>query len=282
MTVSLRYFAPAEPLRGLISSYYLFESQAPRVDDLLRAELAQVRFTLRGRIVSRFADGHVVDCPRAQINGPTSGPVVFEGHGPLTVLGVGLMPVGWAALIGCGADELADDATPLDSVVGAAANATLERLLNARCAEGMAAALDRLFLDLAARARTAPRWFTRAADDWLMASRAPQVDDLIDATGVSARQVERLAKRVYGASPKLLARKYRALQAAVRMGTGEARTWMDAAGDAFYDQPHFIREFKQFVGMTPHRFAVESAPVMRLTIEGRRQLPTLPKLALYS
>lgn len=280
--VSLRYFAPAEPLRGLISSYYLFESELPLVTDLLRAELAQMRFTLKGRIVARFAGGKSLDCPATMLSGPTSGPVVFEGHGPLTVVGVGLMPAGWAALIGCHANELADDATSLDDALGAAVARTQERLLNTRCVEGIPEALDALFVGLADRARQAPLWFTRAADAWLTGSASPQVDDLVDATGVSARQVERMAKRVYGASPKLLARKYRALQAAVRMGTGEATTWMEAAGDAFYDQPHFIREFKEFVGMTPHRFAVESAPVLRLTIERRRQLPTMPKLALFS
>ena len=280
--VSLRYFAPAEPLRGLISSYYLFEADEPQVDDLLRAELAQVRFVLKGRIVSHFATGLTVDCPPMMLTGPTSGPVIFQGHGPLVVLGVGLMPVGWATLIGCGADELADNVVAFDAVVGAAAAHTLDRLVNSNCPEGLIAALDTLFLGLAARARAAPHGFAQAADDWLMGSQSPQVDDLIGATGLSARQVERLAKRVYGASPKLLARKYRALQAAVRIGTGEARTWMDAAGDAFYDQPHFIREFKQFVGMTPRRFVLESAPVLRLTIDERRKLTTLPKLALYS
>lgn len=278
--VSLRYFAPAPPLSGLISSYYLFESEAARIDDLLRAELAQLRFLLKGDIVARFGDGAPVDCPRAMLTGPTSMPVAFQGHGPLALVGVGLMPTGWATLIGCDADELADTLLPLDIIVGSVAAQAHERLLNAGTAEGIVAALDSLFMTLAERTRAAPLWFIRATDSWLTGSRAPEVDDLIAATGVSARQVERLAKRVYGASPKLLARKYRALQAAVRMGTGD--NWMEAAGDAFYDQPHFIREFKQFVGMTPHRFAVESAPVLRLTIERRRQLPTMPKLALYS
>ena len=280
--VSLRYFAPAEPLRGLISSYYLFEVDAPRLDDLLRAELAQMRFVLRGRIVAHFANGRTVDCPSTMLSGPTLGPVVFEGHGPLTVVGVGLMPAGWAALIGCHADELADHATALDGALGPLVAQTHERLANTCCPEAMVGVLDSLFLKLAERARRVPVWFTEVADAWLTGSAAPQVDDLVAAADVSARQVERLARRFYGASPKLVARKYRALQAAVRMGTGEAPNWMDAAGEAFYDQPHFIREFKQFVGMTPHRFAVESAPVLRLTIERRRQLPTMPKLALYS
>ena len=280
--VSLRYFSPAESLRALISSYYLFEVDAARMTDLLRAELAQVRFILKGRLLSSFSGGPPIDCPRAMLSGPTSGPVVFDVHGPLTVIGVGLMPAGWAALIGCGADELADKVAPLDALLGPMVTRTYQRLANMRCAESIAPELDTLFLTLADRARRAPPWFTGATDAWLTGSASPQVDDLVAATGVSARQVERLAKRYYGASPKLLARKYRTLQAAVRMGTGEAPTWMDAAGDAFYDQPHFIREFKQFVGMTPHRFAVDSAPVLRMTIERRRQLPTMPKLALFS
>lgn len=280
--VSLRYFAPAGPLRGLISSYYLFQVDAARMTDLLRAELAQVRFILKGRLLSSFSGGEPIDCPRAMLSGPTSGPIVFEVHGPLTVVGVGLMPAGWAALIGCHADELADDVAPLDALLGPVVARTYERLANTCCPENIAPVLDALFLTLAERAHSAPLWFTDAADAWLTGSPSPQVDDLIEAAGVSARQVERLARRYYGASPKLLARKYRTLQAAVRMGTGEAPTWMDAAGDAFYDQPHFIREFKQFVGMTPHRFAVDSAPVLRMTIERRRQLPTMPKLALYS
>jgi AraC-like DNA-binding protein len=280
--ISLRYFAPAEPLRELISSYYLFEVEADHVSDLLRAELAQMRFVLRGSVASLMSNGRTVTCPRAMINGPTTGSVIFQGQGPLTIVGVGLMPMGWASLIGCGADELADDIVRLDDALGAAATNLLDRLLNARGAAAIVTALDATFLALAERSRSAPRWFARAADDWLMSSPAPKVDALLETTGVSARHIERLAKRMYGASPKLLARKYRALQAAVRIGTGEAKSWMDAAGDAFYDQPHFIREFKQFVGMTPHRFAIEGAPVMRLTIQGRRKLATLPKLALYS
>jgi AraC-like DNA-binding protein len=280
--VTLRYFAPAPPLRDFVSSYYLFRSDQPVVADLLRAELAQVRFTIQGQGCYRFADGRVAGCPPAMLTGPSAAPILFEATGPLTVVGAGLMPAGWAALIGCGADELADDVVPLDAVLGASALRTFERLATARDAKQQVAALDDMFLAVANGSRGVPLWFTRAMDHWLVGSPAPRIDDLVAAAGVSSRHVERLSARIYGGPPKLLGRKYRALQAAVRIGTGRATNWTDAAGDAFYDQPHFIREFKQFVGMTPHRFAIRSGPVMRLTIAGRQQLPTLPKLALYS
>ena len=277
--VSLRYFAPDPRLNGLISSYYLFQSDEPFVRDVLRAELAQTRFVLEGATRIVFPSGEIVDCPAAMIIGSTNSSVTFEGDGPCTVAGAGLLPAGWASLIGCSADDLADSVLPLDDVAGALAGRTLGRL---QSGTSVASALDAMFLTLAERARSAPLWFTKAVDHWLIASPDPRIDDLITETGVSARQVERLAKRYYGASPKLLARKYRALQAAVRMGTGVAPDWSEAAGEHFYDQSHFIREFKQFVGMTPSKFLTDSAPVMRLTIAGRQALPGMPKLALYS
>jgi hypothetical protein len=59
---------------------------------------------------------------------------------------------------------------------------------------------------------------------------------------------------------------------------GEAAGWSEAAGDAFYDQAHFIREFRAFTGLTPARFQAEIAPLTRITMTRRRQLPGLPNL----
>ena len=125
-------------------------------------------------------------------------------------------------------------------------------------------------------------WFTRLTDDWLTATPNPDVDALVARSGMSARSVERLAKRIYGATPKLLARKYRALHAAVQLGNGEIDRWTDLNPGIFYDQAHFIREFKTFTGMTPSRFADEVATVTQLTIARKTLMPDLPKLALYS
>ncbi len=280
--VNIRYFSPAPPLRGLISSYYWCEIDQPLLADRLRAELGQVRFIVQGSLRYGYDDGRIVECPRALVAGPTAGPVATQARGPFRLFGAGLMPAGWSALLGVAADTLADTATDLGGIAGADAEATLQALGNARGDAARIAVVDRFFLALQAKAYAVPLWFTNLADDWLTATHDPQVDTLIEAAGMSARQVERWTRRYYGAPPKVLARKYRALQAAVRLGSGDTPSWSDAAGDAFYDQSHFIREFKQFVGMTPSRFIADAAPVSRLTIARRRLLPGMPKLALYS
>lgn len=280
--VQVRYFAPAPALRGLVSSYYWCETDRPLLCDRMRAELGQIRFVTRGALSYSFADGRTFAGPTALLSGPTSAPVETCATGPFACFGAGLMPAGWSALIGPDADELADEAVDLRAVCGVAADDACDAIADASDDAARVAAADRFFKALLERPRAVPAWFLRLTDDWLTATPDPRVDALVAASGMSARQVERWSRRHYGASPKLLARKYRALQAAVRLGTGEARTWSEAAGDAFYDQSHFIREFKQFVGMTPARFVADAAPVSRVTIARRRLLPGMPRLALYS
>lgn len=281
--VSIRYFAPAPPLRRLVSSYYWFRSDLPAFADLMRAELPQIRFVTTGRALNHFSTGVVrLSCP-AQVQGPTSGPVRFTANGPLHVFGIGLLPLGWATLLGVPADELADDMADLSALIGNEALAVHGRLQDAVDDSEGVAAVDAFLLDWLARARATPCWFTRLADAWLTETRTPEVDALVAASGMSARSVERLSRRLYGASPKLLARKYRCLGAAVRLGNGEVGGWQDLVEDGlFYDQAHVIREFRQFIGMTPARFIAEAAPITRLTIARKRMLPELPPLALFS
>lgn len=280
---SLRYFAPAAPLRDWISSYYLFEADAPAMSDLLRAELPQVRFMFQGRGSFSYGGADPVAVPRAALCGATSMAVRFQASGPLRIFGAGLLPAGWAALVGAGADELANSVTDLRAVAGPSAEVTLGRMEETRGPRDIVAAADAFFLLLSSRAKPPPLWFTRATDSWLAGSQNPDVNTLVEVTGMSARQIERLSLRIYGASPKLLSRKYRTLQAAVRLGLDPDAGWESAAAGVFYDQSHFIREFKAFVGMTPSQFTARDSPwLARLTIAKRQKLPSMPRLNLVS
>ena len=282
IVISIRYFAPAPPLRTFLSSYYWFEANQSSFSDQMRAEIAQIRLLTLGTATNRYRTGVERSGIRTQLQGPTSGPVHFEAAGPLHVFGVGVLPLGWAALIDEPADRHADDVTDLAQIVGPRATDVVEAMARARDDAARVALADGFFLALLEKARAVPQWFTRLTDDWLTSSPNPDVEALVAASGMSARSVERLARRIYGASPKLLARKYRALNAAVRLGNGEIEKWSDLGAGVFYDQAHFIHEFKEFIGMTPSCFAGQAATVTKLTIARKKLMPELPKLALYS
>lgn len=276
--IDIAYFDPPPVLRQHVSALYWFESRLPAFSEIMRAELGQIRLLVNGSASNQYHDGRVRDCSGAILQGPTTGPTRYTADGPLALFGIGLLPLGWAELVGVPANGLADDRADLAAVMPAAAVAAMMDALAS--ANGNAARLDVVcpFLERQLAANRSPAgWFTRLTDQWLTATPNPQVDALVAASGMSQRSVERLCDRLYGASPKLLARKYRALGAAVRLGLGEARGWTDAAGDAFYDQAHFIREIRAFTGQTPARLH-DAAPLTRITMTGRRQRLDLPPL----
>lgn len=279
----LRYFPPAAPLRGLVSSYYVFEMDGPLMQDVLRAELPQVRFVLQGSGTITYGEGAAQPMPFASIAGPSLRSIRFEAMGPFRLLGAGLLPAGWSALIGEPADQFSDRLTDLHDLAPAAVASALLRLGEARSPREMTAAADAFFLLLSMRAKPPPLWFTRTTDSWLADSPDPDVGRLVEELGMSSRQVERLMLRHYGGPPKLIARKFRTLQAAVRLGLDPQGGWEAAAAGVFYDQSHFIREFRRFVGMTPGQFVDQGAPwITRLTIAKRTASASMPKLLRIS
>lgn len=279
--IGLRYFEPAADLRTHISSYYVFHANLDRVADMMRADLAQIRFMIAGRGVYRFQSGREVPTPDICLLGPTLGATRFDVVGPILVFGIAMLPAGWAAFVRDDASRHADSIEDATAIFGSIMQDTLQAMREEPSMTMMVTMADALMRALIGRAADAPLWFTRLTDRWLTGARSPDVDELVRESGMSSRQIERLAKRIYGAPPKLLARKYRALRVASALGASNV-SWSEAAGDAFYDQSHFIREFKQFTGLTPRQFQSNPPPVMRLTLARRSLTGKLPELALIT
>jgi AraC-like DNA-binding protein len=83
-----------------------------------------------------------------------------------------------------------------------------------------------------------------------------RVSDLADYCAVSVRQLERGFRRVIGTSPKVFAR-------TLRFGKAQRRLMFDPDADltqlahdcGYFDQAHFVKEFKAFTGKTPTQHA---------------------------
>lgn len=266
VAVSLDYAAPDAALKEFISVFYNFRADVDRFEDNDRADLAQIRFQLTGSGRYTFADGHVQDAPAIQIVGPTLGITHIRVDGPADVFGAGLLPAGWGAMIAIDASSMANRVVDAVDLFGRELYDVADRLRATNVLEERVGIASVLLRDLIARSHEQPRWFTRTVDDWLEASLSPEVEDLVAAARLSRRQVERLCKRLYGAPPKLLSRKYRALRAAVVLAKGEA-TAAELIDQGFYDQSHCIREIKRFTGITPTRIQGNLNELARLTMK---------------
>jgi transcriptional regulator GlxA family with amidase domain len=97
----------------------------------------------------------------------------------------------------------------------------------------------------------------QSAAKWLHHTRGEcRIADLADYCQVSVRQLERGFRRVIGASPKIFARTVRFEQAQRRlMFDPDADLTQLAQECGYFDQAHFIKDFKEFAGKTPSEHA---------------------------
>jgi AraC-like DNA-binding protein len=257
----LHYALPRIDLRPFVRSYYMFEADEAGAQ-ALSAELGNIRILAAGGGHYLMADGRRTAAPRAALIGPTLAAYRFETTSRTRVFGIGILPRGWGALIGADANELADRIVDLESAFGSAARAAAAGIAEASDLAEMCAVAD-LFLSQRIAGRSERGGFyPEAIERWLLDAGDPGPDRLLDIMDVSRRQTDRIAKRFFGASPKLLQRKYRALRAADRILRNQAG-WRDVAGPSFYDQSHFIKEFRTFIGATPAGYAAEGARLLR-------------------
>jgi AraC-like DNA-binding protein len=269
--ISLEYETPTEDLAPLISSFYRFEYDGEPVGELERADRAQFRFYLRGENEYRFAGGRVDSGYPVTIVGPTSAPCVTWSKGDVTVFGWGITPAGWAALMGSQAEHWADRAFDARMIFGEPIMDLFADLQGCNNLHDQVAIAQQAIMDIYKDVGTAPFEFTNIVDNWLSSSSDPAIGDLMAATGLSIRQLERNTRQFYGMPPKKLSRKYRALRAAHILARGESLEGSNMAL-AFYDQSHLIREVKQFTGLTPSELRAGSSLLTDATIRGRESL----------
>ncbi|WP_223262719.1 helix-turn-helix domain-containing protein [Sphingobium sp. SCG-1] len=268
--VDLHYFAPPEAWRNYFGAGYRFTTAIAPYADATRADVGQLRFMLAGSGNYVFLDGREVATPEICLLGPTMGSTSFRLDEPGDVWGISLLPLGWLALYGGDASRLADDLTDMTVEYPQVYGDMLHELRGLQFDNEASA--ERIWSFLAEQSPPAPPniiSFVGAVDAWLGNEGSPRIADLVATTGLSDRQVARLTNRLYGAPPKLLARKYRALRCAAKIAVDHT-PWQELCeASNFYDQSHFIREIKHFVGLTPHQLMTEPTEVARLTLQRR-------------
>ncbi|WP_338424667.1 AraC family transcriptional regulator [Sphingopyxis kveilinensis] len=266
----LYYFPPDPDLADMVSSFYVARLNMPRFDEYERADRPQFRFMSVPDGEYIFADGSRSPACRANIVGPTSGRVRAIANCPTAMFGFGMLPAGWAALMGDDAHKLTDRAIDAADLFGPWIDDVAAALERAASDEERLVVGNNFAREVLTRGEAAPMWFIRTVDEWLTATPSPQVPALVEATGMSIRSVERMTKYYYGLSPRMLARKYRAVRAASALARGEGLE-LAQLGDAFYDQSHLIREIKRFAGATPGQLGNPTL-YTQATTKGRKQL----------
>lgn len=251
-TPDIRIYQPSEQLRPLVSAYYFLESIGPFAD-FIHPEMANIRFSIAGRwMLQNMAGNHSIEAPRAALFGPSDRGRRFQTEGGL-VMGASLTATGWLALIGGDASAFANMVVPLGWQLGASGVQIRERLVAARDDSARVAVLDAILLD-----RPAPRsaYCSIAAriQDAIASGKIEHVADLADELGLDQRRLLRACTTVFGFPPVRLLRRQRFLRTLARMRDRRGQAIGQLIDPSYYDQAHFNRDFRTYMGMTPRAY----------------------------
>ena len=266
----LSYVRPRLTLAPFIRNYYQFYTPVA-LNQPICAELGNIRFVLEGGGFITTAKSERIEMNPGDtfFLGPTMSAYKIEMRPRTRIVGVGLLPRSWTALLDAYAADATDIIFDLREVTGTHVREACEKIFDCKYVLDIFPILDDYFSSLMERQNRRRSAYPSIIENWITDPNNSELDVLIQSSDVSQRQTERLALRYFGASPKKLQRKYRTLRAADRMGAG-AVNWRDAAGEGFYDQAHFIKEFKTFVGVTPRQFIGRRAALISTIQEMRR------------
>jgi AraC-like DNA-binding protein len=82
-----------------------------------------------------------------------------------------------------------------------------------------------------------------------------RVEQLVAQFGLSKRALQRLFHEYVGVTPKWVIQRYRLFEAAEQLAAGNTNGARVAHELGYFDQAHFIRDFKALVGRSPLEFA---------------------------
>jgi AraC-like DNA-binding protein len=207
-----------------------------------------------GRLVCATTSGSI-------LTGITTRAQIIDTDEQAYVAGVAFRPGGSVAFSAMPACELTDVDAPLDAVWGPRAVVRLrERLMKASTLESMLDALEVALRETLRSGRRHPA--VAFALDRFGAQESPaRVSDVTDAIALSPKRFIDRFKAEVGLTPKRYCRLLRFRSAVARAHRMNGEAWVDlAAACGYFDQAHFIHDFREFSGMTPGAYEAGRTP----------------------
>jgi len=262
VAVRYREFAVHEALAPHVRLIWLLECDGPALfggpERIVADGVVEAIFHYRTPFAMRFADAEATRQPVSLLVSQTRRFVEIEPAGAGGFIAVRFHPWGAHQFLPVPMLDVADRATPADEVWRRPDVREIEERIGtaATDAERVNALQAFLLRHLEKHRRPDVSGLVRTL--W----RAPppvRIDRVAESLGVGQRRLERTFETSLGMTPKHLTRLARFLRACRRLRDEPDARLTGVAYDAgFYDQAHFIHEFRAFAGMTPGEFAANA------------------------
>lgn len=245
--------SPNARLNGLIRSYWILESDSAYTHYGMADVCTEMIFHYTGRFDELTGNGGYTPSFLSGIQGPGSRTRQFRiGHG-FGIFGVYFYPHALSTLFHIPAEAITNEMPDLIGLLGEEGRILEETMLSATDNQQRVAIMDNFLLKRLPHAVHEPPVIA-AMQQIIREQGLVQVGDLGTKYFLSQRQFERKFKAVSGFTPKLFSRIVRFHAALDLYGKNDWRMTDIAHFCGYYDQSHFIHDFRMFSGQHPLKY----------------------------
>ncbi|HEX6225468.1 MAG TPA: helix-turn-helix domain-containing protein [Chryseolinea sp.] len=259
-------FPPHPDLNPLVKCYWTLEVPAGTHERqrIIPDGCIEMIFIL-GDNVKRFTSGdNFLIQPRAMILGQTTDPFFIQPTGYVNTFAVRFYPYGFTTFVTASLKQLANTETPLGILFGEKQASDLERkIVQASGTNTRIGVIEEFLLNKLKNKSTIDHIVKSTIDVLLSTGGSKSINSILENDLSKKRQLERKFIKHVGISPKQLGKVIR-LQTALRMLLNQQSESLTkiAYDSAYYDQAHFIKDFKEFTGINPKEFLEDEKMVL--------------------
>ena len=246
-------FLPSVALRPYIKCYYLSESGIV-ADTAFATGCIEVMFNLGN---GKWQTGNGADYttnPAVELWGQVINPLAFRSLGENSMLGIRFYPHTSFLFLDDAVSRFNDQVTDFTAVAGKPMRVLHEMLLDNANLDKRIALLESFLLaklQLAGRKMDKLTLIESVMEELNHQDFLENIQQVAGQYGISSRYLQKLFVQYTGLSPKLYQKINRFQKGLVLVGKGEDSLTSIAYECGYYDQSHFIRDFKSFTGFTP-------------------------------
>lgn len=252
-------YSPHSDLSSLIDCYWTLKvppsgsNQRQRIVPDGNIEMA---FILGDDIKRYVSKDEFIYQPKAMVLGQIIKPFYIEPCGLVDTFAISFHPYGLSHFISKPIKELVDKETPIAQLFEPEEAEKLEKeIIEAGNTQERIKIIELFFLDKLKETVTIDKIVKRTVDMLLTTNGKISINSLVDENSSRRRQLERKFKNQIGISPKQLVRVIRFLSSLRALQNGDKINLTDVAHrNEFYDHAHFIKDFREFTGVSPKDF----------------------------
>lgn len=191
----------------------------------------------------------------SSVAGPHTRSIAIDTEEQTHVVGVSFRPGGIVPFLGMPGDELQNVNVGLEALWGRAAGELRERVLLAASPRAKLRVLEQVLLERSARNPPGVPAVDYAVGRFLLEPSTTRIARTVEETGLSPRRFIELFRQQVGVAPKAFCRVRRFQKVLERIACGRPVRWSEIALDCgYFDQAHFIHDFRNFSGINPAKY----------------------------